>query len=121
VVRPHRPRCKARVRGKAREALDAILAASPRLLKAHLLKGVLRPPLGLYLQGLCPAVLGRHWKAQLKWSQLKPYRKFVAMVESHLDGVLAYCDKKVSLGYIESANLKARNVIRRAYGYRDKE
>jgi len=25
-----------------------------------------------------------------------------------------YCDKKVSLGYIESANLKVRNVIRRA-------
>ena len=39
----------------------------------------------------------------------------------HLEGILAFCDKKVSLGYIESANLKARNVIRRAYGYRDKD
>jgi len=37
-----------------------------------------------------------------------------------VDGILATCDKKVSLGYIESSNLKARNVIRRAYGYRDK-
>jgi len=37
------------------------------------------------------------------------------MVESHFDGILAYCDKKVSLGYIESTNLKAKNVIRSAY------
>lgn len=43
------------------------------------------------------------------------------MVDRHWDGILAFCDKKVSLGYIESANLKARNVIRRAYGYHDKE
>jgi len=28
------------------------------------------------------------------------------MLEKHLDGILAYCDKKVSLGYIESTNLK---------------
>lgn len=59
--------------------------------------------------------------AQLKWSRLKPYHKFAKMVEEHLEGILAYCDNPVSLGYIESANLKARNVIRRAYGYRDKE
>lgn len=111
---------KARVRGKAREALDAILAASPRLLKAHLLKESFGHLWNYTYKG-CALRFWADWKAQLKWSRLKPYRKFVAMVESHLDGVLAYCDKKVSLGYIESANLKARNVIRRAYGYRDKE
>ncbi len=33
----------------------------------------------------------------------------------------AYCDKRVPLGYIEGTNLKARNIIRRTYGYRDKE
>ena len=43
------------------------------------------------------------------------------MVEKHLDGILSYCDKKVSLGYIEACNLKATNVIRRASGLRDKE
>ena len=34
---------------------------------------------------------------------------------------LPTASEKISLGYIESSNLKARNVIRRAYGYRDKE
>jgi len=38
-----------------------------------------------------------------------------------LNALIGYCDKKVSLGYIEGINLKARNIIRRAYGYRDKE
>ena len=61
------------------------------------------------------------WKAQLKWSRLAPYHEFVRLVEDHLDGILAYCDKKVSLGYVERTNLTAKNVIRRAYGYRDKD
>lgn len=38
------------------------------------------------------------------------------MVDDHLDGILAYCDKKVSLGYVERTNLTAKNVIRRAIG-----
>ena len=43
------------------------------------------------------------------------------MVEKHLEGILACCDKPVSLGYIQGTNLKGRNIIHRAYGYRDKE
>lgn len=111
---------RARVRGKAREALDAILAASPRLFKAHLLKESFGHLWDYTYKG-CARRFWEDWKAQLKWSRLEPYRKFVKMIESRFDGILAYCDKKVSLGYVESANLKARNVIRRAYGYRDKD
>lgn len=72
------------------------------------------------LQNLGPQILPG-WVAQLKWSRLTPYQRFAQMLEKHLDGILAYCDKKISLGFIESANLKARNAIRMAYGYRDKE
>jgi len=110
---------RARVRGHAREALDAILAASPRLQKAYLLKESLGRLWDYTYRG-CARRFWQEWKAQLKWSRLKPYRRFVRMIERHLDGILAYCDKKISLGYIESSNLKARNAIRRAYGYRDK-
>lgn len=111
---------RARLRRHAREALDDILAASPKLKKAHLLKESLGHLWDYTYKG-CALRFWEEWKAQLKWSRLKPYHKFVNMVERHLDGILAYCDKKVSLGYIESSNLKARNVIRRAYGYRDKD
>lgn len=111
---------RARVRGHAREALNAILAASPKLKKAHLLKESLGHLWDYTYKG-CARRFWEEWKAQLKWSRLKPYHKFAKMIDRHLHGILAYCDKKVSLGYIESSNLKARNVIRRAYGYRDKD
>lgn len=111
---------RARVRGHAREALDAILGASPRLQKAYWLKESLGHLWDYTYKG-CARRFWEAWKAQLKWSRLTPYRRFVRMIERHLDGILAYSDKKVSLGYIESSNLKARNVIRRAYGYRDKD
>jgi transposase len=58
----------------------------------------------------------QNWKEQLKWSRLKPYKKFAKIIDKHLDGILAYCDKKVPLGYIEGTSLKPRNIIRRAYG-----
>jgi len=111
---------KASVRGRAREALDIILAASSKLAKAHILKESFGHLWDYTYKGSALR-FWESWKAQLKWSRLKPFRHFVKLVERHWDGILAFCDKKVSLGYIESSNLKARNVIRRAYGYRDKD
>lgn len=111
---------QAHVRGKAREALNDLLAASPKLLKAHLLKESFNH-LWTYKSKTCARRFFDGWVGQLKWSRLKPYRKFARMVEAHFDGILACCDKRVSLGYIEATNLKAKNLIRRAYGYRDKE
>lgn len=111
---------QAHVRGKAREALNDLLAASPKLLKAHLLKESFNH-LWTYKSKTCARRFFDGWKDQLKWSRLKPYHKFARMVEAHFDGILACCDKRVSLGYIEATNLKAKNLIRRAYGYRDKE
>ena len=110
---------QAHVRGKARVALNRLLGANRRLLKAHLLKESFGH-LWSYTSKTWARKFFARWVEQLKWSRLDPYQKFVRMVERHLDGILAYCDKPVSLGYIEGTNLKARNIIRRAYGYRDK-
>lgn len=107
------------VRGKSRDALNDLLAASPKLLKAHLLKESFSH-LWSYKSKTCARRFFRQWVDQLKWSRLKPYKKFAKMVEKHLDGILSSCDKKVSLGYVEATNLKAKNIIRRAYGFRDK-
>jgi len=111
---------QAHVRGKARIALNELLGANRNLLKAHLLKESFGH-LWSYRSRTWAMKFFRGWVDQLKWSRLKPYRKFVRLVQAHMDGILAYCGKPVSLGFIESANLKARNVIRRAYGYRDDE
>ena len=99
---------------------ETLLAANQRLNTAYLLKESFGRLWDFTYAG-CARRFWENWKAQLKWQRMPAYRKFIKLVEGHWDGILAFCDKKVSLGYIESANLKARNVIRRAYGYRDKE
>ncbi len=110
----------AHVRGKARESLNELLCASPRLSKAHLLKESFSH-MWSYKSKTCARKFWKLWKDSLKWARLKPYARFVKMVDRHLEGILAYCDHKLPLGFVESTNLKAKNIIRRAYGYRDDE
>lgn len=110
----------AHVRGNARVALNELLYASPRLRKAHLLKESFSH-LWSYKSKTCAKRFWRLWKDSLKWTRLESYQRFVRMVDKHLDGILAYCDHKLPLGFVESTNLKAKNIIRRAYGYRDDE
>ena len=45
------------------------------------------------------------------------------MVESHWDGIEAYCyeENRVPLGFVEGLNNKIRAIQRRAYGFRDEE
>ena len=111
---------QAHVRGKARAALRHLLGHNRRLFKGHLLKESFGH-LWSYRSRTWARKFFTQWVAQLKWSRLAPYHKFARMVDAHLEGILAYCDKRVPLGYVEGTNLKARNVIRRAYGYRDQE
>jgi transposase len=100
--------------------LKLLLKANKRLNTAYLLKESFGRLWDYSYKG-CALRFWNDWKAELKWTRMKSYRNFVKMVDRHWDGIIVFCDKKVSLGYIESSNLKARNVIRRAYGYRDKE
>jgi transposase len=109
---------QAHVRGNARAELNNALRANKRLFKSHLMKETFAH-LWSYASKTWARKFFRGWVDQLKWSRLKPMHKFARMVEKHLDGILAYCDNKVPLGFVEAANAKARNVIRRAYGYRD--
>ena len=64
-----------------------------------------------------------NWKQALKWQRLKPYEKFARMIDSHWDGIAAYCQpqNKVPLGFVEGLNNKIRVLQRRAYGLRDEE
>lgn len=111
---------QAHVRGNARAALNDALRTNRRLFKSHLLKESFGH-LWSYKSKTWARKFFRGWVDQLRWSRLKPMQQFARMVEKHLDGILAYCDKKAPLGFIESANTKVRNVIRRAYGYRDND
>ena len=64
-----------------------------------------------------------NWRDSLKWQRLKLYEKFAKMIESHWEGIAAYCrpENKVALGFVEGLNNKIRVIQRRSYGLRDEE
>jgi transposase len=106
----------------AKRALNLLLQANRRLHKAYLLKESFGQ-LWEYNHPTWARKFFENWKAQLRWSRLKPFQEFAAMVERHWDGIVSYChpENKVSLGFMEGLNNKIRVIQRRAYGIKDKE
>ena len=64
-----------------------------------------------------------NWRASLKGQKLEPFEKFAKMIDTHGEGIAAYCfpEKKISLAFVEGLNNKIRVIQRRAYGFRDEE
>lgn len=105
---------------EGKHALDLLLKANKRLHKAYLLKESFGQ-LWDYNNPTWARKFFDNWKKQLRWSRLKPFEDFVALVERHWDGIVSYCrpDHKVSLGFMEGLNNKIRVIQRRAFGIRD--
>ena len=63
----------------------------------------------------------------LKWmnsamrSRLEPFKKFVGMLRSHLDGVLAWTKTQLSNGAVEGMNNKIKSISHRSFGFRTAE
>ena len=105
-----------------RAALRLLFQVNTRLNKAYLLK----ESFGQLWDYRSPAWAKKffdQWCNALRWQRLKPFQKFARLVESHWDGIEAYCDEanKVPLGFVEGLNNKIRVIQRRAYGLRDEE
>jgi transposase len=107
---------------EGRQALRLLFRANKRLHTAYLLKESFGQLWDYNRPGWARRFFA-HWKDALRWQRLEPFRKFAAMVESHWDGIEAYCreENKVPLGFVEGFNNKVRALQRRAYGYRDEE
>ena len=105
-----------------RRSLAKLLHANQRLNVAYLLKESFGQ-LWTYRSEAWARRFFENWKQALKWQRLKPYEKFARMIESHWDGIAAYCQprNKVPLGFVEGFNNKIRVLQRRAYGLRDEE
>jgi transposase len=105
-----------------RRSLTLLLKANQRLGKAYVLKESFGQ-LWDYRNPTWARKFFENWKAQLKWSRLEPYQKFIELVERHWEGIISYCrpDHKVSLGFMEGLNNKIRVIQRRSYGIRDME
>jgi len=105
-----------------RAALKKLLKANKRLNTAYLLKESFGQLWEYKKEGWVRRFFD-NWRASLKWQRLKPYEEFAQMIESHWDGIAAFCksENKVSLGFVEGLNNKVRVIQRRAYGLRDGE
>lgn len=110
------------LRGSARKNLKILLAANKRLNTAYVLKESFGQ-LWDYNSETWARKFFENWRDQLKWQRMKPYEKFAKMIDTHWDGIAAYCkpENKVALGFVEGLNNKIRVIQRRAYGLRDEQ
>jgi transposase len=107
---------------EGRAALKLLFEANKRLNKAYLLKESFGQ-LWDYRNSAWARRFFDQWCDALRWQRLEPFQKFAQMVETHWDGIEAYCheENKVPLGFVEGFNNKVRAIHRRAYGLRDEE
>jgi transposase len=62
----------------------------------------------------------RRWCYGAKRSRLEPIKQFVATVEAHWDGIIAWQKNRLSNGLLEGTNSLVQAAKRRARGYRSK-
>ena len=62
----------------------------------------------------------KRWCYGAKRSRLEPIKEFVATVESHWDGIIAWQQSRLSNGLLEGTNSLVQAAKRRARGYRSK-
>jgi transposase len=107
---------------EGRKGLKLLFNANQRLYKAYLLKESFEQLWSYESPGWARRFFF-NWRESLRWQRLEPYEKFAALIDSHWDGIVAYChaQNKVALGFVEGLNNKIRVLQRRAYGYRDEE
>jgi transposase len=54
-------------------------------------------------------------------SKLEPFQRFVRRLRSHLDGVLAWTQIRLSNGAVEGMNNKIKSIRHRSFGFRSAE
>jgi transposase len=107
---------------QGRKGLKLLFHANRRLYTAYLLKESFEQLWSYETAGWAQRFFF-NWRESLRWQRLKPYETFAVMIETHWDGIVAYChtNNKVALGFVEGLNNKIRVIQRRAYGFRDEE
>ena len=60
----------------------------------------------------------RRWMYSAMRSRLEPFKEFVRLVRTHLDGILAWTRLRVSNGAVEGMNNKIKLVSHRSFGFR---
>jgi transposase len=101
-----------------RRAFAALKAQHLRVGRAWAIKEALRK-LWTYRQ---PAALRRFFRRWYGWacrSRLQPIQRVAKTLHRHLEGVLRYCQHRITNGVAEGLNSKIMTIKRKACGYRN--
>ena len=60
----------------------------------------------------------KSWYRKVRYSGLKPMKKFVKMLKRHEDGIFAWFEHRISNGIAEALNNTAKTISRRSRGFR---
>ena len=108
-----------RVRGKARQRLNALAASKLATARAWILKETFQP-FWRYRSLTWAGYFLKVWTERALRSRLEPMKKVARMLRSHQDLLLNWFKAKgeISSGAVEGLNNKIRVVTRRSYGFR---
>ncbi len=71
-----------------------------------------------YRQPARAKALLEKWMSSAMHSRLEPFKKFVRMLRSHLDGILPWTNLRLSNGAVEGMNNKIKSISHRSFGFR---
>src|SRR5271169_6149504 len=108
-----------RVRGKARQQLNDLLASKLATARAWILKETFQP-FWRYRSTTWAGYFLSVWTERALRSRLEPMKKVARMLRSHEDLLMNWFKAKgeISSGPVEGLNNKIRVVTRRSYGFR---
>jgi len=102
------------------ERLVALLKANERLSTSYILKEQLRLFWTQESRQTGETFL-LDWIATAEASGIRQLKKFAKTLRNRWEGLLAYFDHRISSGPMEGTNTSIRNLMRKAYGFRDVE
>lgn len=100
-----------------RERLSTLVRWNTPLVRAWYLKEAFQL-FWTYLQPKRAQEHLRKWMNSAMRSKLEPFKKFVRLLRSHLDGVLAWTKIRLSNGALEGMNNKIKSISHRSFGFR---
>jgi transposase len=103
-----------------RPAFDVLKIRNLLTARAWALKETLRN-LWLYKSEAWATKHFKRWHGWAIRSRLEPVKKIARMLKSRLANILTYCKSRLTNGPIEGLNNKIQGLIKKAYGYRNKQ
>jgi transposase len=100
-----------------RERLSTLVRWNVPIVRAYYLKESFQ----LFWDYRQPARAEAHlekWMHAAMRSRLEPFKRFVRMLRSHLDGILPWTRLRLSNGAVEGMNNKIKSISHRSFGFR---